>query len=568
MGHDLITHEQKTRILELAIKAVDADITPMEAKELEGYISTSKAMAQYYSKCMKTHLSLLEFQVLNASVRKSNRDVFDNALWQEMALHEKMAPEIDIPAEEKPRDLILLKVEKPVVERKVNKTLLWTTFISTAAFLMMIAYLTVVPYFEPVSVATVTDTMGTQAADAVFSTGDRLVNQKEFYIVPEGIANIQFDSGASIVVEAPAEFRLTSDNEMVLNKGKIFAVVPRQAEGFTVITPTSTVIDLGTEFGIDAVPDQGTELHVFSGRTQLLVSGSAPGQGLQDVTAGQARRINAAADKVETIPFDQYHFVRRIDSEINMVWTGKDTVSLTDLVMGGSGYGSSTENAFIIDPRNGAKVDIISGEYHQAANSFHRVSDSSFIDGVFIPNGNNQIVSSQGHIFTDCPETSGMYFQEVIFSKEYLYFPAIQERYMKNRRLDFCLNTLYMHSNLGITIDLNAIRRQFPGQAIDRFRTSVGTAFSDSYGVILGVEESAPSSTEFDVWISVDGRLWSQAQNVRCDNLFDLEVPLAPQDRFLSIVVTDGSAALEGLPDNHYDLCLLADPRFEMKLLN
>ena len=66
----------------------------------------------------------------------------------------------------------------------------------------------------------------------------------------------------------------------------------------------------------------------------------------------------------------------------------------------------------------------------------------------------------------------------------------------------------------------------------------------------------------------VDGQLRMKAQKVRSDSLLNLEVPLSSEDRFLSILVTDGGVNRSlGNNANHMDLCGLADSRFEMESL-
>jgi hypothetical protein len=79
-----------------------------------------------------------------------------------------------------------------------------------------------------------------------------------------GVAQITFESGATSIIEGPAQLTLCS-NSIELNRGRVSAVVPKSASGFSVLTPSSEVIDLGTEFGV-SVEDNGTsEVHVFSG---------------------------------------------------------------------------------------------------------------------------------------------------------------------------------------------------------------------------------------------------------------------------------------------------------------
>jgi hypothetical protein len=65
-----------------------------------------------------------------------------------------------------------------------------------------------------------------------------------------GYAEIKFQSGANVVLEGPARLSLETGNQMRLDAGKLSARVGPSALGFTVITETTSVVDLGTEFTI------------------------------------------------------------------------------------------------------------------------------------------------------------------------------------------------------------------------------------------------------------------------------------------------------------------------------
>lgn len=80
-----------------------------------------------------------------------------------------------------------------------------------------------------------------------------------------GVLEILLSSGAKVTAEGPVDFELSTLLSMQLDKGKVVAAVPRTARGYTIITPTSEVVDIGTQFGL-AVDDAGdTALHVFDG---------------------------------------------------------------------------------------------------------------------------------------------------------------------------------------------------------------------------------------------------------------------------------------------------------------
>ncbi|MFO1486708.1 MAG: LamG-like jellyroll fold domain-containing protein [Verrucomicrobiaceae bacterium] len=83
-----------------------------------------------------------------------------------------------------------------------------------------------------------------------------------------GIAQIEFYQGARVLIEGPAELQLISSGEATCTRGKLSANVPPQAKGFRINTPKGTIVDLGTEFGLD-VSDASVEVHVFKGEVEL-----------------------------------------------------------------------------------------------------------------------------------------------------------------------------------------------------------------------------------------------------------------------------------------------------------
>ena len=81
----------------------------------------------------------------------------------------------------------------------------------------------------------------------------------------EGFAELEMESGAVVLIEAPATFDLLDENRMRLVLGRLVAEVPEQAHIFTVHTPTADVVDLGTQFGVETLEDGRTTAAVFDG---------------------------------------------------------------------------------------------------------------------------------------------------------------------------------------------------------------------------------------------------------------------------------------------------------------
>ena len=92
-----------------------------------------------------------------------------------------------------------------------------------------------------------------------------------------GLAEIEFDRGARLILQGPATLELVSGNAARLLRGAMTAHVPPKARGFTIESPQGKVIDLGTEFGLSIDGRGGTSVRVFEGTVEAApLAGSAP----------------------------------------------------------------------------------------------------------------------------------------------------------------------------------------------------------------------------------------------------------------------------------------------------
>lgn len=83
-----------------------------------------------------------------------------------------------------------------------------------------------------------------------------------------GIVEIDFFSGATLIVEGPAELDIESDWSVRVVEGKLRAIVPNAARGFIVKAADSQIIDLGTEFAVQ-VDDSTAQVEVIDGEVEL-----------------------------------------------------------------------------------------------------------------------------------------------------------------------------------------------------------------------------------------------------------------------------------------------------------
>ena len=114
-----------------------------------------------------------------------------------------------------------------------------------------------------------------------------------------GLVQLAFNTGATVVVEGPAEFSISDENGLQFNLGRLVAQVPEPARGFAVETPQTRIVDLGTEFGV-VVEQQGqTVLLVHEGQVELALL-DQPASNSQLVVGGEAMRVeNTSVQPIE-----------------------------------------------------------------------------------------------------------------------------------------------------------------------------------------------------------------------------------------------------------------------------
>src|SRR5262249_33444665 len=108
-----------------------------------------------------------------------------------------------------------------------------------------------------------------------------------------GLAYVQFYSGATVILEGPADFRLVSPKEAYCARGRLRAHVPPEAQGFTIGSPKWDLVDVGTEFGLEVAENGQAEVHVFQGKVELYDAGSHRAAALRkELTAGRGLRVD------------------------------------------------------------------------------------------------------------------------------------------------------------------------------------------------------------------------------------------------------------------------------------
>ncbi len=156
-----------------------------------------------------------------------------------------------------------------------------------------------------------------------------------------GLAELTYGNGVRVTLQGPAELTITGPNAARLAHGRLVAAVPKGAEGFTVDYKGGTVVDLGTEFGLDVAATGKAELGVFDGEVEL----HRPNQTTLSLLANQALLLDSTGGKsaAVSIPLNREKFVRRIPTrdfrwEINTTDPVRMEFDVSHLVWKASSY--------------------------------------------------------------------------------------------------------------------------------------------------------------------------------------------------------------------------------------
>ncbi len=423
------------------------------------------------------------------------------------------------------------------------------------------------PGDEPVRVGRITGMFGCQWADSSSRTVQRDdVPLGRRYVLRSGLMEITYDSGAKVILQGPAAYEVESRDGGYLSLGKLTARVETKGEGgrgkaeetenpksetqnpkspsplppsaFVVRTPTAVITDLGTEFGVEVAGDRRNNVYVFQGRVAVRPAVHTDAHSDSFVLReGESAALDSQGAVLESPPSREAEgkdfaaqFVRRMPLPARL-----GVLDLLDIVAGGNGVGHLRGAG--IDPASGDKDSVFPNRAHQADQRYHAVPSNRLIDGVFVPNGNAGPVQldSAGHAYA-LPETNGRACgsiwaraadlepeQRAAGPECWVYGMGRGGEYMPEER-----GLLGLHANAGITFDLAAICKAHPGVTGPvHFRAFAGLANREGLA---------------DLWVFVDGQLkYRRTGLVLADSPVRIEVDLSANDRFLTLVSTDGN---------------------------
>lgn len=574
-----MTRDQE-ELLELFEALCDGVITPTQHARLEERLSTDAAARQSYFDYLDLRLQLRQWQ--RASAESPNAGPCTPIVIQ-------TAPVLYAPISgfSTPLGGFVFSYVAAAVIVAVGLLIGWTCQISTPHYEQHAAARHpgpsgVHPEPEIVVVGRITGMADCQWSDPKtepFNGASVPLGRK--YAMAAGLMEITFDSGARVILEGPCVYTVESKSAGYLAIGKLTARVeaskksgkrsaeengspgskmPERLARFAVRTPTAIVTDLGTEFGVEYDKSGVTRSLVFQGSVTLqAASANGESQGTaQILLENQSARVERTGliTGDGSLQVALGPSVRSRDFIRKMPRQTPKTFDLVDAMAGGDGYSGRRNRG--IDPTNGQVVNeppqklplIGDGQYH-------RIKELPFVDGVFIPrSGSNRVqIDSAGHTFAgflNSSDETGYY----IWGGSPIECPGNPRKLIVTNwgNINYGLpghGSLFLHANCGITFDLDAIRQANPNHSLTRFRAVAGNTETDF--VYQGLPVYA------DIWVFVDGQVRFQRRKIGGrDGAFHLSIPLGKNDRFLTLVGTDGGNNIVA------DWITFGDPRLEL----
>ncbi|MCM8527406.1 MAG: LamG domain-containing protein [Lentisphaeraceae bacterium] len=147
-------------------------------------------------------------------------------------------------------------------------------------------------------VAIITESVNVKWKGDSYQTGQAVgLNPIE---IEEGVLKIEFYCGAAVILQGPAKLEPVSAWKAICHSGKLRANVPPAARGFTVQVDDTDVVDLGTNFAIDANGPE-KKIQVFEGEVEL----NSPKLNKHSITTGKSVSLDKEGNAISSDTISQ-----------------------------------------------------------------------------------------------------------------------------------------------------------------------------------------------------------------------------------------------------------------------
>ncbi len=164
------------------------------------------------------------------------------------------------------------------------------------------------------SIARLTSVADCRWDDQELEPGDGLKSGQSLHLA-WGVAEVDFDIGVRVILQGPASLKLLSADSVQLRMGKLTAeITNKAARGFKIRTPEATLVDQGTEFGVEVTRGGSSRVHVFQGEVDVaLDQNERKTIQLQRLTANCGARLEGKPASMTLLEDTGESFIRSMD---------------------------------------------------------------------------------------------------------------------------------------------------------------------------------------------------------------------------------------------------------------
>ena len=159
-----------------------------------------------------------------------------------------------------------------------------------------------------------------RAFQSLIPNPQSLVHLGDSFVLASGLMEITYDTGAKVILQGPVTYEIET-NGGYLAVGKLTGRLEKgsgargqrpearnpkspdpwslTSDPFVIRTPTATVTDLGTEFGVEVHKGGGSEIHVLEGQVELTTRAGSSHVRLVANSDQSAVRVESGADNRE-----------------------------------------------------------------------------------------------------------------------------------------------------------------------------------------------------------------------------------------------------------------------------
>jgi hypothetical protein len=169
---------------------------------------------------------------------------------------------------------------------------------------------------SPLAVGAITATRNCRWSAHNGGFGD-LVSRGQKLSLQQGVAEISFNSGATVLLEGPALLDIDDSGGVTLRSGRLSVDSPADLEALPIRAGRIKIANRGGSYGLIAEASGGGELHVFDGTVVAVLLGAA-GNHLQscEFTGGHGGRLDDTSTQFQPIAAHGDLFVRSLSPGI------------------------------------------------------------------------------------------------------------------------------------------------------------------------------------------------------------------------------------------------------------